>query len=126
MSVSDNIYDPYEYDEALDYKAAEYEDAEPVDETGTRNTWEIITWIIIALTIILNLVLIAILVLRRNLHSIVNKSECERLHNLEKFICKHVCFPSHIYCGHKRSRLRLHRFSVLCGELCQIQLGQEY
>jgi len=75
-----SYYDSYEYDEALDYseyKAAEYDDAEqeqgPVDETGTRNTWEIITWIIIALTIILNLVLIAILVLRRNLHSIVNK-----------------------------------------------------
>ena len=79
MSVSDSYYDPYEYDEALEYKTAEYEDAEqeaePVDETGTRNTWEIITWIIIALTIILNLALIAILVLRRNLHSIVNKSE---------------------------------------------------
>jgi len=75
-----SYYDPYEYEEALEYpeyKAAEYDDAEqeqePVDETGTRNTWEIITWIIIALTIILNLVLIAILVLRRNLHSIVNK-----------------------------------------------------
>ena len=84
MSVSDSYYDPYEYDETLDYpeyKAAEYEDAEqetePVDESGTRNTWEIITWIIIALTIILNLVLIAVLVLRRNLHSIVNKSEWE-------------------------------------------------
>ena len=47
----------------------------PVDESGTRNTWEILTWIIIALTILLNLALVAILVLRRNLHSIVNKSE---------------------------------------------------
>ena len=81
-NINMSYYDPYEYEEALEYpeyKAAEYDDAEqeqePVDETGTRNTWEIITWIIIALTIILNLVLIAILVLRRNLHSIVNKSE---------------------------------------------------
>ena len=82
MSVSDSYYDPYEYDETLDYpeyKAAEYEDAEqetePVDET--RNTWEIITWIIIVLTIILSLVLIAILILRRNRRSVVNKSEWE-------------------------------------------------
>ena len=48
---------------------------ETVDETGPRNTWEILTWIFIALTLILNLVLIAILILRRNLNSIVNKSE---------------------------------------------------
>ena len=64
---------------------AEYEDyyvtddtmevEEKEDETGARNIWEILTWIFIALTIILNLVLIAILILRRNLTSIVNKSE---------------------------------------------------
>jgi len=46
---------------------------EPVDETGARNVWEILTWIFIAFTLILNLVLIAILILRRNLNSIVNK-----------------------------------------------------
>ena len=64
---------------------AEYEDyyvtddttevEEKVDETSSRNIWEILTWIFIAFTIILNLVLIAILILRRNLTSIVNKSE---------------------------------------------------
>ena len=48
---------------------------EAVDETGPRNIWEIVTWIFIALTLILNLVLVAILILRRNLNSIVNKSE---------------------------------------------------
>ena len=48
---------------------------ETVDETGARNIWEIVTWIFIALTLILNLVLVAILILRRNLNSIVNKSE---------------------------------------------------
>ena len=48
---------------------------EVVDETGPRNIWEIVTWIFIAFTLILNLVLIAILILRRNLNSIVNKSE---------------------------------------------------
>jgi len=56
-----------------------YETAEPTqavqaeDETGARNTWEILTWIFIALTIILNLLLIAILIVRRNTNSIVNK-----------------------------------------------------
>ena len=51
---------------------------EMVDETGPRNIWEIVTWIFIAFTLILNLVLIAILILRRNLNSIVNKSETVR------------------------------------------------
>ena len=51
---------------------------EAVDETGARNIWEIVTWIFIAFTLILNLVLIAILILRRNLNSIVNKSETVR------------------------------------------------
>ena len=61
-----------------------YEAAEPTqavqaeDETGARNTWEILTWIFIALTIILNLLLIAILIVRRNTNSIVNKSEKDR------------------------------------------------
>ena len=66
-------YDDYNYDEAGYEEEAAAE--APVDESGTRNTWEILTWIIIALTILLNLALVAILVLRRNLHSIVNKSE---------------------------------------------------
>ena len=54
---------------------------ETVDETGPRNIWEIVTWIFIALTLILNLVLVAILILRRNLNSIVNKSEGACLEN---------------------------------------------
>ena len=66
-------YDDYNYDESGYEEEAAAE--APVDESGTRNTWEILTWIIIALTILLNLALVAILVLRRNLHSIVNKSE---------------------------------------------------
>ena len=78
MSVSDSYYDPYDYGEEYQEYEEAGEEAEPVDETGTRNTWEIITWIIIALTIILNLILIAILFLRRNLHSIVNKSELSK------------------------------------------------
>ena len=72
-------YDNYDYDVYNDdyvYEVASpEEETEPVDESGYRSTWEILTWIIIALTIILNLILIGILVLRRNLHSIVNKSK---------------------------------------------------
>jgi len=58
-----------------DISSPDYDDSEPepVDESGYRNTWEILTWIIIALTILLNLILIAILVFKRNLRSIVNK-----------------------------------------------------
>ena len=73
-SYSDYDYDGV-YDDDYVYEDAAPEETEPVDESGYRNTWEILTWIIIALTIILNLILIGILVLRRNLHSIVNKSE---------------------------------------------------
>ena len=48
---------------------------EEYDEGPTRDTWAILTWIVLALTILLNLVLIAVLVIKRNLHSIVNKRE---------------------------------------------------
>ena len=51
------------------------EEEEEYDETGTRNTWAVLTWIMLALTILLNLVLIGILVVKRNLRSITNKSE---------------------------------------------------
>jgi len=46
---------------------------EEYDEGPTRDTWAILTWIVLALTILLNLILIAVLVIKRNLHSIVNK-----------------------------------------------------
>jgi len=42
-------------------------------ETFTRNTWAILTWIILGLTFILNLILILILIFKRNLNSITNK-----------------------------------------------------
>jgi len=45
----------------------------PYDESGARWTWEVLTWIILALTILLNLTLMAILVIKRNLNSITNK-----------------------------------------------------
>lgn len=43
------------------------------DESGTRNTWAIFTWIILVLTIVLNIVLIGILIVKRNLYSLINK-----------------------------------------------------
>lgn len=46
---------------------------EPYDETGTRWTWEVLTWIILGLSLLLNLILIGLLVFRRNLHSLINK-----------------------------------------------------
>ena len=81
ISVIESLKMSYYNDDYYDEDSADYYDndegsaEEPVDETGYRNTWEILTWIIIALTIILNLILIGILVLRRNLRSIINKSE---------------------------------------------------
>jgi len=70
--------------EVYDYDYDQYESSSPVvdpseappeeyDETGTRNTWAVLTWIMLALTILLNLVLIGILVVKRNLRSITNK-----------------------------------------------------
>merc|ERR1712142_1325790 len=46
---------------------------EEYDEGPTRDTWAILTWIVVALTILLNLILIGVLVFKRNLHSIANK-----------------------------------------------------
>ena len=43
------------------------------DEGGTRDTWAILTWVILVLTLVLNLVLICILVIKRNLYSLINK-----------------------------------------------------
>ena len=70
--VEVDYYDPYE-GSAVDPVVEEEE--EEYDETGTRNTWAVLTWIMLALTIVLNLVLIGILVVKRNLRSITNKSE---------------------------------------------------
>ena len=100
---------------------AEYEDyyetdqsteaQETVDETTSRNTWEILTWIFIAFTITLNLVLIAILVLRRNLNSVVNKSE----NILDKIVLFFMStLFSHSGSGHLRPDLWLYRLAVLC------------
>ena len=69
--VEVDYYDPYE-GSAVDPVV---EEEEEYDETGTRNTWAVLTWIMLALTIVLNLVLIGILVVKRNLRSITNKSE---------------------------------------------------
>ena len=72
--VEVDYYDPYE-GSALAVDPVVEEEEEEYDETGTRNTWAVLTWIMLALTIVLNLVLIGILVVKRNLRSITNKSE---------------------------------------------------
>ena len=73
----DDFKDDY-YDDDIYKDSGEYDEEvpdEPVDETGYRNTWEILTWIIVALTIILNLFLIGLLIIRRNIRSIINKGK---------------------------------------------------
>lgn len=71
--VEVDYYDPYEGSTLAEDPVVEEE--EEYDETGTRNTWAVLTWIMLALTILLNLVLIGILIVKRNLRSITNKSE---------------------------------------------------
>jgi hypothetical protein len=46
---------------------------EKEDDSGTRNVWAVLTWVILVLTLVLNLVLIGILVVKRNLYSLINK-----------------------------------------------------
>ena len=73
-----SVYDDDYYDNDIYKDSGEYDEEvpdEPVDETGYRNTWEILTWIIVALTIILNLFLIGLLIIRRNIRSIINKGK---------------------------------------------------
>merc|ERR1711971_779467 len=69
--VEVDYYDPYE-GPTQDPSLVE-EEEEEYDETGTRRTWAVLTWIMLALTITLNLILIGILVVKRNLRSITNK-----------------------------------------------------
>ena len=57
-------YDDY----PLDYN----QDEEPDDST-TRTVWEVFSWILVVLTIVLNLIVIGILLVRRNAYTVVNK-----------------------------------------------------
>ena len=85
-----------------DVSSPDYDDSEPepVDESGYRNTWEILTWIIIALTILLNLILIAILVFKRNLRSIVNKRKLSLTKEVNFHLNLIIIF-SNICCGNQ-------------------------
>ena len=49
------------------------EDEEPEDDSGKRKVWEILSWIVLALTLILNIVVIGVLAVRRNVISVINK-----------------------------------------------------
>ena len=90
--VEVDYYDPYE-GSALAVDPV-VEEEEEYDETGTRNTWAVLTWIMLALTIVLNLVLIGILIVKRNLRSITNKSELNLL-MVSSCAKKYVSFCSH-------------------------------
>ena len=94
--------------EVYDYDYDQYESSSPVvdpseappeeyDETGTRNTWAVLTWIMLALTILLNLVLIGILVVKRNLRSITNKSEFYLTNQLRS--SAHSCAKKPPFCS---------------------------
>ena len=52
------------------------DDDEPEDDSGKRKVWEILSWIVLALTLILNIVVIGVLAVRRNVISVINKGEC--------------------------------------------------
>ncbi len=43
------------------------------DDSGQRTVWAILSWVAVALTIILNLVLIVIVVIRKNFSTLANK-----------------------------------------------------
>ena len=52
------------------------DDDEPEDDSGKRKVWEILSWIVLALTLILNIVVIGVLAVRRNVISVINKGDC--------------------------------------------------
>ena len=64
-----NMSNPAYYD---DYPL-DYQDEEPEDDSTTRTVWEVFSWILVVLTIVLNLIVIGILLVRRNAYTVVNK-----------------------------------------------------
>ena len=56
----------------------EYVDEEE-DDSGRRKVWEIFSWIFVAFTLLLNLIVILILVIRRNAFSVINKGRAMSL-----------------------------------------------
>ena len=52
------------------------DDDEPEDDSGKRKVWEILSWIVLVLTLVLNIVVIGVLAVRRNVISVINKGEC--------------------------------------------------
>ena len=124
--------------EVYDYDYDQYESSSPVvdpseappgeyDETGTRNTWAVLTWIMLALTILLNLVLIGILVVKRNLRSITNKSEsnyfsttlvsCSKKRGGQEFSFCSIGLTSHL----KRAAHLVRKQSFSSDNICEHQ-----
>ena len=69
--MSRSYYDDYSAPSPT--AAADYDEDEPEDDSGKRKVWEILSWIVLALTLILNLVVIGVLAVRRNVISVINK-----------------------------------------------------
>ena len=65
------------YDDYPSPTAAAADDEEPEDDSGKRKVWEILSWIVLALTLVLNIVVIGVLAVRRNVISVINKGECK-------------------------------------------------
>jgi len=70
--MSRSYYD--DYSASSPTAAADYDEDEPEDDSGKRKVWEILSWIVLALTLILNIVVIGVLAVRRNVISVINKA----------------------------------------------------
>lgn len=55
------------------YDYNDYNDDSEENEMDRRFAWEVTSWILVALTLVLNLAVVAILLLRENAYSVVNK-----------------------------------------------------
>ena len=61
------------YDDYPSPTPSEDYEEEPEDDSGKRKVWEILSWIVLALTLILNILVIGVLAVRRNVISVINK-----------------------------------------------------
>jgi hypothetical protein len=61
---------PYDDDYYNDNEPPVYEEE---DDSGKRKVWEVLSWIVLVFTLVLNLLLVGILLVRRNAFSVINK-----------------------------------------------------
>jgi hypothetical protein len=62
---------PYDDDYYNDNEPPVYEEE---DDSGKRKVWEVLSWIVLVFTLVLNLLLVGILLVRRNAFSVINKA----------------------------------------------------